>query len=201
MRALAKELRTRSLRAGRKGGGTVVALWMAFTENLSERKGVVMDSRWALSEHRVDPGTARCRIVWQHERIRVLLAAARSIAEPTLAGAPSSPKALASAIADIRSALEAHFAYEEKHWLPVLGSDAPLGRERADEMLLEHGRQRDFIARLYRDACACPSSPGLAPSLTFLTAWLLSHMEDEERCLVLPSVGSNEFLVIEQRFD
>jgi len=160
-----------------------------------------MDSRWSLSEHRVDPGTARCGIVWQHEHIRALLDTARSIAEPSSDGAVPSPRALACAIADIRSAMEAHFAYEERHWVPVLRAASPLGRERAEEILLEHDQQRDFVARLYCDACTWPSAPGLASNLTFLAAWLLSRMADEERGLVFPTTGADEFFVIAQEFE
>ena len=158
----------------------------------------MMDSGWSLSEHRVDAGTARCGIIWQHERIRALLDTARSIAEPTADGATPSPKALATAIAEIRSAVEAHFAYEEKYWLPVLSGDIPLGRERASEILLEHAGQRDLTARLYYESCTGPDSPGLASGLMFLAAWLLSHMADEERCLVSPRNRDRDFFVIAQ---
>ena len=143
----------------------------------------MMDSRWSLSEHRVDPGTARCGIIWQHERIRALLDRARSIAEAASEGAIPSPKALATAIADIRSAMEAHFAYEETHWLPVLRADSSGGGERADEMLLEHEGQRDLAARLYNEVHARPGSPGPVSGLRFLAEWLLSQMAAEERTL------------------
>ena len=159
-----------------------------------------MESHWSLSEHRVDPGTARCGIVWQHEHIRALLDTARSIAEPSSDRTAPPPRALASAIADIRSALEAHFAYEERHWLPVLRDHGPPGRERAEEILLEHDQQRDFVSRLYCDACVWPSTPGVASSVTFLAAWLLSCMADEERGLLHPPVGNDEFFVIAPQF-
>jgi len=97
--------------------------------------------------------------------------------------------------------MEAHFAYEERHWLPVLRDDSPLGPERVEEILLEHDQQRDFVARLYCDACAWPSAPELASSLTFLAAWLLSRMADEELGLVFPRVGNDDFFVIAQQFD
>jgi hypothetical protein len=161
----------------------------------------VMDSPRSLSEHRVDPGTARCGIVWQHERIRALLDTARSIAGPSSDGAASPPRALASAIADIRSAMEAHFAYEERHWLPFLRAASPLGRERAEEILREHDQQRDFVSHLYGDAYGWPMAPGVVSRLTFLAAWLLSRMADEERGLVRPPLGDDDFFVIPQRFD
>src|SRR3954466_11194903 len=131
-----KELRARRCRLARERRNGRCSLAGRFTENLSRRKGVVMESHWSLSEHRVDPGTARCGIVWQHEHIRALLDTARSIAEPRSDKTAPPPRALASAIADIRSALEAHFAYEERHWLPVLRDHGPLGRERAEEIVL-----------------------------------------------------------------
>lgn len=167
-------------------------------KDLSDRKGGVMNSRWSLSEHRVDPGTARCGVIWQHEHIRALLDMARSVISEAAAW---SPKVLVTAIADIRSALEAHFAYEEKHWLPVLRRGVPVGEQVAEEILAEHDRQRDFVAGLYREACACSSSPGLASNLTFLAAWLRSHMADEERYLVLRNVGRDDFFVIPQAID
>jgi hypothetical protein len=108
---------------------------------------------------------------------------------------------LASAIADIRSAMEAHFAYQERHWLPVLRADSPLGRERAEEILLEHDQQREFVSRLYCDACAWPIAPGVASNLTFLAAWLLSRMADEERALVRPRIADDDFFVIAQQFE
>jgi hemerythrin HHE cation binding domain-containing protein len=123
-----------------------------------------------------------------------------SIAERSHEIEGPSPTTLASAIADLRSALEAHFAYEERHWLPFLGGDLPFGRERADEMLAEHNRQRDFVADLDREASACPGAPELVSDLTFLAAWLLSHMAEEERCLVLLSVRSgDDFILVAQQ--
>jgi hypothetical protein len=97
--------------------------------------------------------------------------------------------------------MEAHFAYEERHWLPVLRDDSPLGRELAEEILLEHDQQRDFVSRLYCDACVWPSAPGVDFSLTLLAAWLLSRMADEERGLVRPRIGDDDFFVIAPQFD
>ena len=150
----------------------------------------MMDPGWSFSEHRVDADTAWCGIIWQHERIRALLDTARSVAEANRGGEARSPEALACAIADIRLALEAHFAYEKRHWLP-----------QADQIVVEHDQQWDLLDRLHREACAGPSSPELAASLTFFAAWMLSHMAEEERCLGVPSIVSDDFFVIPRRTD
>jgi len=156
------------------------------------------DTDWSLSEHGVDADTARCGIIWQHERIRALLDTARSIAEPGPESEAPSAQALAAAIYDILSTMEAHFAYEERHWLPLLRDDVAGGRERADAILGEHSRQRDFLAGLYWAACVGPASPWLVSNLRFLAAWILSHMAEEERYLAVPRESSDDFFVIAQ---
>jgi len=63
------------------------------------------------------------------------------------------------------------------------------------------GRQRDFVATLCCEASFCPDSPDLALGLTFLTAWLLSHMADEERGLGSPGASVDDFVMIAQQVD
>jgi hypothetical protein len=136
--------------------------------------------------------------MWQHERIRALLDRARSIARSALAGGAPSPDDLVVAIDDIRSVMEAHCGYEERHWLPLLRDNVPLGPQWADDILVEHRTQRELMADLHREACAAPGSPTLPARLEFLVAWLRSHMAEEERYLMLPDLIHDDFLVIEQ---
>ena len=141
---------------------------------------------WSAPTHRVDAGTARRGILWQHVQIRTLLARAREVAELALDGTPPSPGAVASAVADLRSVMEVHLCFEEKVLLPLLLDDIPLGLQRAERLLDEHRRQREVLATLHREASNYPELPTLAAKLAFLTAWLLADMEEEERCLVNP---------------
>lgn len=143
---------------------------------------------WSAPRRKVDAGTALRRILWQHNRIRALLAHARAVAEAALDGDPSPPDVLVSAIGDVRSIMEVHLAFEEVVLLPLLRDDPPTGRERADRLLDEHSRQRAVLASLYREARAHPELPTLAAKLAFLTSWLLADMAEEERCLLIPEV-------------
>jgi len=157
------------------------------------------DLGWSLPVHGVDAATARCGIIWQHERIRALLDRARSIAKRAVAGGSPSPDDLVVAIDDIRSVMEAHCTYEERHWVPLLRENVPLGPQWADDIVAEHRTQRELLADLHREASADPASPTLPGRLEFLVAWLRSHMAEEERYLTLPAVVPRDFLVIEQR--
>ena len=57
----------------------------------------MIDLGWAAPRRRVDAGTARRGILWQHERLRALLERARELAEAALDGRPLAPDAVASA--------------------------------------------------------------------------------------------------------
>jgi hypothetical protein len=141
---------------------------------------------WSAPTHRIDVGTARRAILWQHAQIRGFLARARTIAELALDGEPVSPDAVASAIGDLRSMMEVHLTFEEKTLLPFLRDDSQAGTGRADRLLEEHQQQRGMLATLHREACAHPQLPMLATKLTFLTSWLLADMSEEEQCLTTP---------------
>jgi hypothetical protein len=158
----------------------------------------MIDLGWSAPTKRLDAGTARDAILAQHHRIRSLLDRARVVAEAALDGVPSSPDAVASAIGDIRTIMEVHLAFEERSLLPILRDDPPLGPVRADRLLDEHGRQRETLATLHREACAFPELPMLAAKLAFLTEWLLADMNEEERSLLVPDVVRDDIIVVDQ---
>jgi Hemerythrin HHE cation binding domain len=153
---------------------------------------------WSAPARRVDAGTARRGILWQHERIRTLLGAARKLAEDALDGTAPGPEAVASAIGDIRATMETHLAFEEAVLLPLLRDDLPLGPLRADRLLDEHTRQRATLAALHGDASAHPELPELAAKLAFLTGWLLADMAEEEASLLNPDVVRDDIIVVDQ---
>jgi len=153
---------------------------------------------WSAPARRVDAGTARRGILWQHEQLRGLLERAGAIAEAALDDLPLIAGAVASAIGDIRSTMEVHLAFEERVLLPLLRDDLPLGPQRAERLLDEHRRQRALLATLHAEACAHPELPTLAAKLAFLTRWLLADMEEEERCLITEEAVRDTVVIFDQ---
>ncbi len=145
---------------------------------------------WSAPTVRVDAGTARRGILWQHERIRELLARARAIADAALDGDVAGSSAVAPIIADLHSTLEVHLSFEERVLLPLLSEDSNAGIERVERLREEHKRQRDVLLAIDREACAQPQLPTLAAKLAFLTSWLLADMDEEERSLVPAAVAA-----------
>ena len=146
----------------------------------------------------MDAGVACGAILAQHQRIRALLDRAHGVAEAALDDEAPFPDAVASAIEDIRTVFEVHLAFEERALLPILRDDLPLGPERADRLLDEHGRQRATLATLQREASRSPQLPILAAKLAFLTEWLLADMIEEERSLLVPDVVRDDVVVVDQ---
>ncbi|HET6146589.1 MAG TPA: hemerythrin domain-containing protein [Polyangia bacterium] len=140
---------------------------------------------WSAPTARVDAGTARRGILWQHQRIRELLSRARAIAESALDGDVEISPSVAAMIADLHSTLEVHLAFEERVLLPLLGDDSVQGAQRAQRLRSEHEHQREVLAAIHREASAQPQLPTLAAKLAFLTSWLLADMEEEERCFLI----------------
>lgn len=153
---------------------------------------------WVAPETPLDAETARRSIRGQHEKIRVLLDRARVIAEAALDGRAPSPDAVTSAIGDLRSTMEVHLTFEERVLLPLLEKDPPLGPERAQRLREEHRQQRGVLASIHREACAHPELPTLAAKLSFLAAWLLDDMAEEERSLLTPEVIRDDAVIIDQ---
>ena len=153
---------------------------------------------WSAPRRPVDAGSALRGILSQHERIRELLDHARSVADAALDGHAPSPDAVASTIGDIRSTLEVHLAFEQAVLLPLLRADVPIGPERADRLVDEHNRQREVLAGIHDEARAHPELPTLAAKLAFLTSWLLTDMEEEERCRLIPEVVRDDQIVVDQ---
>ena len=143
---------------------------------------------WSAPAVRVDAGTARRGILWQHDRIRQLLGKATAIAESALDGDAQGSSAVAPIIADLCSTMEVHLAFEERVLLPLLAEDPAGGVERAERLKDEHKRQREMLSAIEREACAQPQLPTLAAKLAFLTSWLLVDMEEEERSLLQSDV-------------
>ena len=153
---------------------------------------------WSAPTRRVDAGTATRGILWQHQRIRVLLAHGHAVAEAALDGKVASDDAVASAVGDIRSIFEVHLSFEETVLLPLLRDDLPVGPQRAARLLDEHARQRASLAALHDEARAHPELPMLAAKLAFLTEWLLADMEEEERAVLVPGVVRDDVVAIDQ---
>ena len=159
----------------------------------------MIDLGWSAPIQRLDAGTARRGILWQHQQIRVLLEKGKAIAERALDGlVPRSSDAVASTIGDLRQTMEIHLAFEEKVLMPLLADDLPLGPQRAERLLDEHRRQRQTLATLHREASAHPELPTLAVKLAFLTSWLLADMDEEELCFIIPDVVRDDIVVIDQ---
>ena len=152
---------------------------------------------WVAPAQRVDACTARRGILWQHERIRGQLARARAIADAAL-GAEATGEAVATAIADLRSTMEVHLAFEERVLIPLLSDDLPVGPLRAAHLVEEHAQQRAMLAALHREACGHPELPTLAVKLGRLTAWLLDDMNEEERALINPEACRDDIVVVDQ---
>jgi iron-sulfur cluster repair protein YtfE (RIC family) len=142
---------------------------------------------WSTPHQPLTGPMARQRILRQHERIRALLAKARDVAEAALDGNPSSPDAVASAVGDVRTTIEVHLSFEETVLVPLFRREYADGPQRAQRLTDEHKRQREVLASVHREATAFPTLPMLAAKLAFLTSWLLTDMDEEERT-VLPSL-------------
>ncbi len=153
---------------------------------------------WRAPEHPVDPGTARRGILSQHVHLRELLGRAQAVAEARLEGDTAIFDAVASAIGDVRSAIEVHLAFEEAVLIPLFRDDLPLGPERAERLLEEHARQRGMLAALHNEACRHPELPTLAAKLAALTSWLLADMAEEERSVLNPDTVRDDVVVVDQ---
>jgi len=153
---------------------------------------------WSAPEHPVDAGTARRGILAQHVHLRDLLARARALAEARLDGDTSIPDAVASAVGDVRAAMEVHLTFEEAVLLPLFRNDLPLGPERAERLVDEHLRQRMMLAALHKEACHHPELPTLAAKLATVTSWLLADMDEEERSVLAPDALREDIVVVDQ---
>jgi len=143
-------------------------------------------------------GTARRDILGQHQRIRLLLEAARKLAEEALDGDTAARGMIAAAIGNVRTTMERHLLFEEALLLPILRDDALRGRRRADRLLTEHTRQRATLAALQSDAGAHPELPELAAKLAFLVETLLAEMAEEEASLLTTRVARADVVALEQ---
>ena len=143
----------------------------------------MIDLSWTAPTTRVDASSARRGILWQHRRIRELLAKARSVAEAALDGVADSPDAVAAVIADLDSTLEVHRTFEENVLVPLFLANPAEGLPRANQLQDDHKRQREVLAAIHHEARLHPQLPTLAAKLAFLTSWLLADMEEEERSL------------------
>jgi iron-sulfur cluster repair protein YtfE (RIC family) len=153
---------------------------------------------WRAPDHPVDAGTARRGILAQHAQLRVLLEHAQALAEARLDGDTSVPDAVASAIGNVRAAMEVHLTFEEAVLLPLFRDDLPVGPQRADVLADEHLRQRAMLAALHKEACQHPELPTLAAKLAAMTSWLLVDMAEEERSLLNPDTLREDIIVIDQ---
>lgn len=147
---------------------------------------------WSAPTQRVDAGTARRGILWQHAQIRVFLEKARMVAELALDGEASPADAVASAIGDLRSMMEVHLTFEEKVLIPLLRANVPVGSRGVEGLLDEHKRQRGVLADLHQEARSYPLLPTLAAKLAFLTSWLLTEMLEEERSMKIRDNDGHE---------
>lgn len=153
---------------------------------------------WSAPERPVDAGTARRGILGQHVHLRDLLGRAQALADARLDGDTSVPDAVASAIGDVRSAMEVHLTFEEAVLLPLFRDDLPLGPVRAERLVDEHLRQRAMLATLHKEACHHPELPTLAAKLSALTCWLLADMDEEERSLLDSGTLRDDIVVVDQ---
>ncbi|MEA2698295.1 MAG: hypothetical protein QOI66_2566 [Myxococcales bacterium] len=168
-------------------------------KNLAPKKAdSVLVIGWVAPQRRLDAGTALRAILSQHEKIRLLLTRARSVADAALDQLPVAPDAVASVIGDLRSTMEIHLTFEERTLLPLLEADPPLGPERAQRLREEHRQQRHMLATIHGEASAHPTLPTLAAKLVFLAAWLIADMNEEERCLLVSDVVRDDSVAVDQ---
>lgn len=153
---------------------------------------------WRAPDCPVDAGTARRGILDQHAQLRDLLRHAVALAEARLDGNCSVPDAVASAVGDMRSAMDVHLTFEEAVLLPLFRDDLPVGPQRADLIVDEHHRQRAMLAALHKEACQHPELPTLAVKLAAMASWLLADMAEEERALLNPDALRDDPVVIDQ---
>jgi iron-sulfur cluster repair protein YtfE (RIC family) len=100
---------------------------------------------------------------------------------------------VASAVGDLRSAIEVHLTFEERVLLPLLDAAPPaVAPRRGERLRQEHRQQRDMLAALHREATAHPGLPTLAAKLAFVTSWLLADMEEEERSMLIEDGPTGE---------
>jgi hypothetical protein len=159
---------------------------------------MMTETIWTVPTERVDAGTARRRILLQHQRIRGLLEHARDVAERALDQTEPRQDSVASAIGDINTTLNVHLTFEEKVLVEILNDDLPLGPARAKRLLAEHVKQRETLARLHDEAKKGPGVPMLAAKLAFLATWLLDDMAEEERTLLTPEVVRDDIVTVDQ---
>ena len=142
-----------------------------------------MDVFAVLSARHLDAGAARRCLLLQHQNIRVLLEKARVLAERALDGQALSSAQIARTIAKLRKTVEVHLRFETHALAVILDDEGPTRDSRAAWFLLDHARQRNGLATLYREAMEEPELPILAAKLAFVTTWLSNDMAEEERAL------------------
>jgi hypothetical protein len=156
----------------------------------------------ATHEPPLAPGSAddaRLAILEQHETIRSLLNAARTVAGLAAAGNARVADLLPTYLDRVRAALEQHLAFEDRLLIPILVSDPPLGPERARRLREEHGRQRAELCALAR-----PATDGTdlrrvtAARLRALSEAFLADMDEEERLLLTPDVLRDDLVSVDQ---
>ena len=144
-----------------------------------------MDLIPALSGRHLDADAAKQCLVLQHEKIRVLLDKARSVAERALGGKKRAAARLPDAISRIRRTVEVHLQFEERARAVSLEEDRQSRARNAAWFLRDHERQREGLARLHRQAMAQSELSGLAAELASLATCLSNDMDEEERTLAI----------------
>jgi hypothetical protein len=141
---------------------------------------------------------ARETIFAQHHVIRMLLKAARTVCDLAASGNRRTGELLPLYFENVRVALEHHLATEERLLLPILGTDPPLGPERALRLAAEHDRQRDELAAATRALTGPEGVAAASQKLRTLMDDLLTDMADEERWLLTPDVLRDDLVSVDQ---
>jgi len=148
----------------------------------------------------IGPGDIRAVILTEHSHVRSLLerarAAASAVREP--AAEESEVYRLRHAMERLLSAMSAHVDLEDRALAPALTALPGYGKERAEQLVLEHRRQtsetRDIVQAL---AAPDQAGPVLASKLQDLIDRLETGLSDEEALLLNLDLLRNDGIVTE----
>jgi iron-sulfur cluster repair protein YtfE (RIC family) len=117
----------------------------------------------------VEPASARARLLYEHDRLRELLAAA--VAAPDLH----------RVLEELRLAFAAHNASEEALLVPILEEDPAWGPARIARMMEEHVAEHAALR-------AALNSEDVAARIADIAEEIEAHMAAEERTFLSPGV-------------
>ena len=128
----------------------------------------------------MQPSDARSLLLYQHGRLRMLLARCQ-------AAARANAHALRAAIDELRDAFAEHNATEQAWLRPLLQRSTDVGERRIARMIEEHGAEHGVLGTLLETA-----REANAESIDEIVEELEAHMAAEERTFLSASVLKDE---------